>query len=202
MRSKIIFDGKYLIYENGNIYALFIYNKYSGHVKRKSPLLLKSYTTEKGYLRVQLGKYGQHSVHRLVAEAFIDGFTRNHQINHIDGNKINNNLNNLELSNGSHNCLHAYHSLGRTKFNKVNNKILNDMLDMWADGKPYTKIADKFNVTPNAVGALFKNRLKNKGSKLYEGQYLRILMGYSKSKNSKYRHFAKEELIKLGVPNE
>jgi len=47
------------------------------------------------------------SVHQLVAQAFIPSFTKGTEINHIDGNPGNNRILNLEMSNPSHNQLHA-----------------------------------------------------------------------------------------------
>lgn len=48
------------------------------------------------------------SVHQLVAIAFIPNFTKGTELNHIDGNPSNNCLDNLELSNPSHNQFHAW----------------------------------------------------------------------------------------------
>lgn len=47
------------------------------------------------------------SVHQLVAQAFLPNFIKGMEINHIDGNPGNNSINNLEISNPSHNQLHA-----------------------------------------------------------------------------------------------
>lgn len=56
--------------------------------------------TEKSYLRVDLfdkdGKRTHHKVHRLVAKAFIPNPLSKPQVNHIDGNKHNNSVTNLE----------------------------------------------------------------------------------------------------------
>ena len=55
--------------------------------------------TPKGYLRVYLykdGKRKHHKVHRLVAHAFIPNPEHKSQVNHIDGNKKNNSVTNLE----------------------------------------------------------------------------------------------------------
>lgn len=60
---------------------------------------LNPYTHYKGYLRVDLrsGTEKRHfKVHRLVANAFIPNTEGKPQVNHIDGNKQNNSVSNLE----------------------------------------------------------------------------------------------------------
>lgn len=61
------------------------------------------------------GKKANKTVHQLVAAAFIPGFKYGMHINHIDGDKSNNELYNLELSNPVHNNTHAYTLPSRTK---------------------------------------------------------------------------------------
>jgi len=48
------------------------------------------------------------NVHRLVAETFIDNPNNYKYINHIDGNKLNNNVSNLEFCTQCHNMKEAY----------------------------------------------------------------------------------------------
>jgi hypothetical protein len=61
---------------------------------------LKPEETSKGYLRVDLydknGNRKHFKIHRLVAQAFIPNPENKPQINHIDGNKHNNSITNLE----------------------------------------------------------------------------------------------------------
>lgn len=68
-------------------------------------------TTDKGYLRVDLydthGKRKHCKVHRLVADAFIPNPDNKPQINHLDGNKQNNSITNLEWCTNAENFLHA-----------------------------------------------------------------------------------------------
>ena len=77
-------------------------------VKRKGRIL-KQY---KGvYYSITIndkGKTRKKLVHRLVAEAFIPNLLNKPCINHKDGNKLNNNVNNLEWCTIQENTKHAY----------------------------------------------------------------------------------------------
>ena len=67
--------------------------------------------SNRGYLQVRLSKNGEtktYALHRLVAQAYIPNPHGLPQINHKDGNKLNNEVYNLEWSNASLNALHAY----------------------------------------------------------------------------------------------
>ena len=83
----------------------------TGRVKSvKRDKILKEQLNERGYLRVSLSKNNKqkiYSVHRLVMITFI-GYEEGKQVNHIDGDKTNNRLDNLEWTTQSENMKHAY----------------------------------------------------------------------------------------------
>lgn len=74
-------------------------------------MMLKPTKDTHGYYFIRLGAgSGKRGlwIHRLVAEAFI-GFTEERKyVNHIDGNKTNNNLSNFEICTSGENQKHAY----------------------------------------------------------------------------------------------
>ena len=73
-------------------------------------MLRKTFPNKQGYPIVTLSrenKLATFTVHQLVAQAFIPGFIKGTELNHIDGDKGNPAASNLEVSNPSHNQLHA-----------------------------------------------------------------------------------------------
>lgn len=82
-----------------------------------------------GYHRVALYKHKKakkYFRHRLVAEHFIDNPNLLKFVNHIDGNKSNNTVSNLEWCNQSHNEKHAFATGLKQKTNK---KIIVEFMD-------------------------------------------------------------------------
>jgi len=78
----------------------------------KTNKFLKPSYDQQGYARVgiYIGNYKTKTikVHRLIAETFIPNNLNKKDVNHIDGNKLNNNVSNLEWCTRSENIKHAF----------------------------------------------------------------------------------------------
>ncbi len=74
--------------------------------KRKNPIILKSTIAPNGYEIIKMyynKKHNFKTVHRLVAKTFLPDFDEELQVDHIDNNKLNNDLSNLRMVTGSDN---------------------------------------------------------------------------------------------------
>lgn len=101
--------------ENENTSGYYISSL--GRFKNKKGVIMKDYKPHHSgyvYLRVNIKKY---ALHRLVALAFIENPENKPFVNHIDGNKINNKVENLEWVTTSENNFHN-HKIGLTKGHK------------------------------------------------------------------------------------
>jgi len=136
--------------------------------KRKEPYLLNPFKVN-GYLKVHLYKNGDKNrllVSRLVAKAFIGNSKDKNEINHKDGNKLNNNIDNLEWVTRSENLQHAYDTGLRKKPNGESNgksKLTeSDVLDIRNAYKlncfSYQDLADAYDVGKTCIAKIIKRK--------------------------------------------
>jgi len=116
------YEGLYQVSNLGRIKSLERYVNHLNGARIVHEKILKPVIDNTGYYVVSLWKNNKHSrphIHRLVAQTFIPTIKNKPHINHIDGNKLNNFINNLEWCTPKENVVHAY----RTGLNENNRKI-------------------------------------------------------------------------------
>ena len=93
------YEGLYQVSNLGRVKSLKV-------SKIKSERIRKSYQQSSGYISIVLcknGKVTNHKIHRLVANAFIDNPDNLPEVNHMDEDKTNNCVDNLEWCDSSYN---------------------------------------------------------------------------------------------------
>jgi hypothetical protein len=130
---------------------------------------LKPSDNSRGYLQVYLmidGKQINKSIHRLVGETFIPNPENYPQINHIDGNKLNNHVSNLEWCTGSDNIKHAI-EIGLQKPNngeengrsKLTEQQVFEIRQLYSSGDYILKeLGEKFGVSYSLIGKIINNK--------------------------------------------
>ena len=172
----IIIDGietQYQINENGEIYNTKTNNFLKGHIENT------------GYVSVNLNINGikkNYSLHRLMADIFLDNPNNLPIVNHIDGDKTNNKLENLEWVSQSQNRYHAIQTgisnLAVGKREKIN-CIIDNNWRQYKDTNYYVSIDGK--VWNKKTKCLLKQTPNNSG-------YIRYILRINNSNVSKQAH--------------
>ena len=152
--------GKFYTTEDYDItYDGHIINKHNGHI-------LKGQPNSKGYLRVSIGKKLLF-VHRLVAEKYVPNPDNKTQVNHKDGNKLNNSADNLEWVDNNENRKHAIQNFLQPQGEKCSYSKLNwdavEYIRANPDNLLQRELAEMFGVARTTIGDVVNYRTwKNK----------------------------------------
>lgn len=107
-RDVAEYEGFYQVSNTGKVRSVEHYDRFG---RLYEQVELTPHVSRNGYLTLCLkagGKRKMVLVHRLVACAFIPNPDNLSDVNHMDGDKTNNNINNLEWCTHSYNQYHAY----------------------------------------------------------------------------------------------
>lgn len=113
-KSIVGYEGLYEVSNLGNVKSL---DKVDTLGRFRKGKIMSQSLHKDGYLQLSISKNGVSSkklIHRLVAEAFLEKVNGKDKINHIDGNKLNNSVINLEWCTDKENSEHAWkHGLNK-----------------------------------------------------------------------------------------
>ena len=134
--------------------------------KKKTPIILKPSLSRSGYPRVVLcardGSKQNKTVHRVVAETYIPNPENKPQVNHKDGIKANNTIDNLEWTTASENIQHSFDVLNKVHQNGGTNKLtkeqVEDLRRRATDGTlgTFTECANQLNVSKKVISCAVK----------------------------------------------
>lgn len=126
------YEGKYSITQEGDV------------VNAKGNILAVSVNKRTGYKTVSLWKDNKglsKTVHRLVATTYIPNPDNLPEVNHIDGNKLNNRVDNLEWVTPSENRQHAYDIGLRKQTKLLDDPTYESLLERFLQGESMTSLA-------------------------------------------------------------
>ena len=117
----------------------------------KTGRILKARIGTSGYYQIMLGrKTNPLYVHRIVAIAFIDNTEQLPQVDHINGDKLNNSVNNLRWVTISENCL-GYGHRGRVESRKKSIIAFNNSLNKSIQFDSRDNAAKYFNCNKSTI---------------------------------------------------
>lgn len=148
--------GDYYGTEDGRIYS------------KKKNKFLSTRLNNRGYLLVNLsidGKCKTFSVHRLIAKVFIDNPKNSTEINHKNGIKTDNNIQNLEWVSPTENHRHAVeHNLfiqargKQTKHGHFSVDDIKKIRELYENNTSQYKLANLFGVTRSAIQQIVQRK--------------------------------------------
>lgn len=160
---EFVNDPNYLILWSGEIMTR---RDLGGHVKdvwRSCLIKHKSNRTSRDlyYWRVRY-KGKQISAHRIIYQKFIGELDSSLDINHIDGDGLNNAVENIELVTASENGKHRFRVLGHKPVIgnfKINQKIADQIRKDRAKGLPYSALCARYKLSKGTISQIINNKI-------------------------------------------
>lgn len=163
-RDVVGYEGYYRISSHGRVMRIMPFRStYAGRI-------LKPFTNSRYYcVDLTRGNEGKqrHPVHRLVMFAFVgERPTPDTHINHIDGDKLNNHIENLEYTTAKENIQHAlkmglrHAPAGESHYSTrlTQEQVIQIRVTYAAGGITYDRLGERFGLTRSAIYAIVKGR--------------------------------------------
>ncbi len=163
------YERYYHVSNLGRVRSLDRYQEIRSKVKiLRKGRILKPKMNKSGYLTVKLSLEGNVKckfIHRLVAENFISEYKKPLQVNHVDGNKLNNKVSNLEWVTASENIQHSFdiklregYKSEKHPMSKLSN-IETDFIRYWLDlNFKGNLLANLFDVSCSTISEIKNNK--------------------------------------------
>ena len=162
------YEGLYRVSNLGRVKSLRRYVPCKNGVRVVRERVLRPSVHRDGYLKIELRKnaIGEHPmIHRLVALAFIPNPDNKTQVNHIDGIKRNNSVDNLEWCDQSENQLHAYKNGlqkplkgEQVKTSKLTEENIYQIFELSKQGVEQYNLAERFNVNQSTISRILNGK--------------------------------------------
>lgn len=155
-------DPDYKIHEDGTILTL-IQKTGKRSVSENWRTLIHDISSD-GYAKVRY-KYKYLQVHRVVFQKFVGDLNPHLQINHKDGNRLNNHFSNLEQVTQSENMIHSFRVLKRKPsigYSKINEKIAL-FVRVLSKSFLHKDIAEVLKISESTVSYIVNKKTWNRG---------------------------------------
>ncbi len=152
-------NGRYAVTPEGRVWS-FIRNRYMSPFQIPNGYLTVGITKKRGEQRVTT------SIHRMVAEAYIPNPRNCNNVNHKDGNKLNNSVDNLEWCTYSENHRHAYRTgirqsspIQRNSVRKLRYNEALDIRKLYSQGSvTHETLSEQYGICRRGIGKLISNQ--------------------------------------------
>lgn len=146
MKQANLFGSRYILFEDGTIQS----GTTGGFLSLKPD--------SSGYPACNLwdgSRYHKCRVHSLMAKHFLPNPTNKRTVNHIDGNKTNNHLSNLEWATDAENLQHAHDNIPRKSTRKLS---FGDIEDILFSTEEATNLAHKYSTSSQHIRSIRRGK--------------------------------------------